>query len=113
MYKQIKKHEKLVEMYARKLVEGNVVTQEDYEVHGTTFSIHSLSSMLIMSKVDCERVKYDHVCTPVAIKCKSIPLLVVFHRSLVLRPMMSHTHAHAHTHTHAPLEREAQVWPDL
>ena len=32
MYKQIKKHEKLVDMYARKLMESNVVTQEDYEV---------------------------------------------------------------------------------
>jgi 2-oxoglutarate dehydrogenase E1 component len=35
MYKQIKKHEKLVDMYARKLMESNVVTQEDYEVCGT------------------------------------------------------------------------------
>ena len=32
MYKQIKKHEKVVESYARKLIESNVVTQEDYDV---------------------------------------------------------------------------------
>ena len=32
MYKQIKKHEKVVDMYARKLMENSIVTQEDYEV---------------------------------------------------------------------------------
>ena len=32
MYKQIKKHEKVVEKYARKLIESSICTGEDYQV---------------------------------------------------------------------------------
>ena len=35
MYKQVAKHEKVVDIYSRKLIESNVVTQEDYEVIGS------------------------------------------------------------------------------
>ena len=35
MYKQVAKHEKVVDIYSRKLIESNVVTQEDYEVSGS------------------------------------------------------------------------------
>jgi 2-oxoglutarate dehydrogenase E1 component len=62
MYKQIKKHEKLVDMYARKLMESNVVTQEDYEK---------------------EKNKYDQVCKDAYEKA---PKIVPFHRDWLDSP---------------------------
>lgn len=62
MYKQIAKHEKVVDIYSRKLIESNVVTQDDYER---------------------EKNKYDAICKEAYEKA---PKIVPFHRDWLDSP---------------------------